>query len=96
MSGAETTRPAAPACYCDGAGPCGACRWGLAPAAEVPTVPAPGPCQRAALVAALLRRDAAVFDIARLRAGLTAAEFSGAVDDYQVERRRLRAMRTAD
>ena len=95
---APTQRPSAPdACGCsDDVYPRCGHDVGAPLAAEVPTVPAPGPCQRAALVAALLRRDAAVFDIARLRAGLTAAEFSGAVDDYQVERRRLRAMRTAD
>jgi hypothetical protein len=96
VSGAETTRPAAPACYCEGAGPCGACRWGLAPAAEVPTVPAPGPCQRAALVAALLRRDAVTAEIVRASRGLDDDALRLAVQAYEAERDRLRAMRTAD
>lgn len=65
-------------------------------AAEVPTVPAPGPCQRAALVAALLRRDAVTAEIVRASRGLDDDGLRLAVQAYEAERDRLRAMRTAD
>ena len=65
-------------------------------AREVPTVPAPGPCQRAALVAALLRRDAVTAEIVRASRGLDDEALRLAVRAYEAERDRLRAMRTAD
>ena len=83
MSGA-TMRPSAPDA-------CDAPR-----AAEVPTVPAPGPCQRAALRAALDRHEAALWDIARLQAGMPAGEFSAELEGWRADRVRLRALRTAD
>lgn len=82
MSAAETLRPRAPT-DCDATGPAAA------------TVPARGPCQRAALVEALLKRDAAVQEIGRAGAQLTSAELALAVEDYQRERARLAGLRTA-
>lgn len=94
---AATMRPSAPdACDCDVYPRCGH-DLGAPPASrEVPTVPAPGPCQRAALVAALQRHEAALWDIARLQEGMPAEEFAAGLEDYRAERVRLRAMRTAD
>lgn len=66
-----------------------------APGDLAPTVPAPRPCQRAALTAALLKRDAAVQEIGRAGAQLTSAEIALAVEDYQRERARLAGLRTA-
>mgnify|MGYP000092966972 CR=1 FL=1 len=96
MTAPTTQRPTAPACDCGAYPRCGH-DLGAPPASrEVPTVPAPGPCQRAALVAALLRRDAVTAEIVRASQGLDDEALRLAVQAYEAERDRLRAMRTAD
>lgn len=94
---AETLRPTAPE-DCRAYPRCGLdvtghCRCYPVPAA--PTVPAPGPCQEAALLDALLKRDAAVREATRATAQLTDAALLRVLGRYEAERARLAALRTS-
>lgn len=94
---APTQRPSAPdACGCsDDVYPRCGHDVGAPLAAEVPTVPAPGPCQERALAALLLDRVALERRIADATRGLDDAAIGRAVRAFEAERDRVFALRTA-